>query len=106
MKEVPLSIEDPEAKVLIGSSIPEKIDQDLLNFLRTRSKTFAWKHEDITGIDKSIITHKRNIDPSFRPIHQMRRKFAPERNQNHLTRSGKAPQDRDDQGSEVPKMAS
>ena len=33
------------------------------------------------GIDKSIITHKLNIDSSFRPIHQKRRKFAPEKNQ-------------------------
>ena len=78
---MPLGIENPEGKVLVGSSMLEQIKQDLLNFLRTRSKTFAWKHEDMTGIDKSIITHKLNIDPSFRPIHQKRRKFAPERNQ-------------------------
>ncbi|KAL7598516.1 uncharacterized protein LOC111915615 [Lactuca sativa] len=81
MKEVPLSREDTKAKVLIGSSIPEQIEQDLLNFLRARNKRFAWKHEDMTGIDKNIITHKLNIDPSFRPIHQKRRKCAPRRNQ-------------------------
>ena len=33
------------------------------------------------GISKDIITHRLNIDPSFRLIHQKRRKFAPERNQ-------------------------
>ncbi|XP_052623345.1 uncharacterized protein LOC128128443 [Lactuca sativa] len=48
VKEVPLGIEDLEAKALIGSSMPEQIERDLLNFLRTRSKTFAWKHEDMT----------------------------------------------------------
>lgn len=81
MKEVPLGIEDTEAKVLIGSLIPKQIEQDLLNFLRTRSKTFTWKHENMTGAEKNIITHKPNIDPSFIPIHQKRRKFAPKSNQ-------------------------
>ena len=35
----------------------------------------------MTGISKEIITHKLGVDLSFRPIHQKRRKFAPERNQ-------------------------
>ena len=81
MKEVPLGIEDPEAKVLIGSSMPEQIEHDLIKFLKAKSKTCAWKHEDMARIEKNIITHKLNIDPSFRPIHQKRRKFATERNQ-------------------------
>ncbi|KAJ0885359.1 hypothetical protein HanPSC8_Chr10g0444391 [Helianthus annuus] len=42
--------------------------------------TFAWKHEDMTGISKDIITHKLGIDRSFKPIQQKRMKFAPERN--------------------------
>ncbi|KAI3719999.1 hypothetical protein L6452_20906 [Arctium lappa] len=41
---------------------------------------FAWTHEDMVGIDPSIISHKLNIDPSFKPVQQKRRKFAPERN--------------------------
>ena len=32
-------------------------------------------------IDKNIINQRLNIDPCFRPIHQKRREFAPERNQ-------------------------
>ena len=35
----------------------------------------------MTGISKNIITHKLGIDTSFRPVHQKRKKFAPERNQ-------------------------
>ncbi|KAI3819390.1 hypothetical protein L1987_13221 [Smallanthus sonchifolius] len=67
-------------QILVGSNIPEDIEEDILNFLRGRKATFAWKHEDMTGIFKDIITHKLGIDKSFRPIHQKRRKFAPERN--------------------------
>ena len=80
IKEVPLDPEDPEVKVLIGTSIPEDIEPRIIDFLKSRITTFAWKHEDMTGISKDIITHKLGIDKSFRPIHQKRRKFAPERN--------------------------
>ena len=65
VKEVPLGIEDPKAKILIGSSMPEQIEKYILNFLRTRNKTFTWKDKDMTGIYKNIITHKLNIDPYF-----------------------------------------
>ncbi|KAJ9552481.1 hypothetical protein OSB04_016526 [Centaurea solstitialis] len=44
------------------------------------SDCFAWSHEDMVGIDPDIISHKLNVDPSFKPIKQKRRKFAPERN--------------------------
>ena len=78
---MPLNPEDPEAKVNIGSSLPEQIEEELVEFLKSRKNTFASKPEDMTGINKSIITHKLGVDPSFRSIHQKRRKFAPERNQ-------------------------
>ncbi|KAJ9560566.1 hypothetical protein OSB04_005726, partial [Centaurea solstitialis] len=45
-----------------------------------REYCFAWSHEDMVGIDPSIISHKLNVDPTFKPIKQKRRKFAPERN--------------------------
>ncbi|KAJ9547608.1 hypothetical protein OSB04_020151 [Centaurea solstitialis] len=38
---------------------------------------FAWSHEDMAGIDPDIISHKLNVDPTFKPIKQKRRKFAP-----------------------------
>ena len=66
--------------MLIGTSIFEDIESNVLDFLKSRMSTFAWKHEDMTGISKNIITHKLGIDNSFRPIHQKRRKFTPERN--------------------------
>ncbi|KAJ9546557.1 LOW QUALITY PROTEIN: hypothetical protein OSB04_019100 [Centaurea solstitialis] len=34
----------------------------------------------MVGIDPSIISHKLNVDPTFKSIKQKRRKFAPERN--------------------------
>ncbi|KAJ9564197.1 hypothetical protein OSB04_000163 [Centaurea solstitialis] len=34
----------------------------------------------MVGIDPDIISHKLNVDPSFKPVKQKRRKFAAERN--------------------------
>lgn len=62
--------------MLLGVSL----DQDLTKFLKNRKSTFSWKDEDMIGISKDIITHKLNVDPLFRPIHQKRSKFAPDRN--------------------------
>ena len=50
-------------EVLIGFLIPEQIEQELIKFLKDRSKTFTCKHEDMTDIDENILTPKFNNDP-------------------------------------------
>ena len=67
--------DNPDILVLLGTNIPKDIEQELISFLKCRMSTFAWKHEDMTGISKGIITHKLGIDKNFRPIQQKRRKF-------------------------------
>ena len=42
-------------------------------------EVFAWKQEDMGGIDPAVITHRLNISPSFKPVKQKRRSFALER---------------------------
>ena len=51
-----------DISVLIGTNIPKDIEQELTSFLKCRMSTFAWKHEDMIGISKEIITHKLGID--------------------------------------------
>ena len=48
-------------------------------FLKNSTDVFAWSHEDMPGIDPSVITHHLNVYPSSKPIHQNKRVFAPER---------------------------
>ncbi|KAI3821347.1 hypothetical protein L1987_08913 [Smallanthus sonchifolius] len=43
-----LDAKNPDVKILVGSNIPEDIEKDILNFLKGRKATFAWKHEDMT----------------------------------------------------------
>nr|XP_043639325.1 uncharacterized protein LOC122610398 [Erigeron canadensis] len=80
VKEVILVPEDPNIKVLIGKKISKDMEVKFTDFLKARMKTFALKQEDMTGISRDVITHKLEIDKSFKPIQQKRRKFAPERN--------------------------
>jgi hypothetical protein len=53
----------------------------LVEFLRGNIDVFAWTHEDMPGIDPSVICHKLNVDTSTHPIKQKRRVFALDRNQ-------------------------
>uniref|UniRef100_A0A2N9I2V6 Reverse transcriptase domain-containing protein n=1 Tax=Fagus sylvatica TaxID=28930 RepID=A0A2N9I2V6_FAGSY len=46
----------------------------------TRRDSQVTSHEDMPGINPSIISHKLNVDPSLRLVKQKRRVFAPERN--------------------------
>jgi hypothetical protein len=70
-----------ERRVRIGSLLPPKIKESFVAFLRSNTDVFAWCHDDMSGIDPSVISHRLNVDPNYRSIKQKRRNFAPERNQ-------------------------
>ena len=42
-------------------------------------EVFTWKQENMRGVDPAVITHRLNVNPSFKPIKQKNRSFAPER---------------------------
>ena len=48
-------------------------------FLRDNQDVFAWSHEDMPGIDLSVIIHRLNVSLSFSPVRQKKRVFAQER---------------------------
>ena len=71
--------EQPEHLVYIRSKLAKGVRDPLTHFLKQNMEVFAWKQEDIRGIDPVVITHKLNISPSFKPVKQKRRSFALER---------------------------
>ena len=76
----PVSLDDdPEHLTYIGSKLAEDLKSLLTHFLRQNKDVFAWKQADMGGIDPTVITHRLNVSPSFKPIKQKRRSFAPER---------------------------
>ena len=57
----------------------EKTKQDLVKFLRRSTNVFALSHEDMPGIDPSVITHRLNVSSSYKPVRQKKKVFALER---------------------------
>ncbi|KAG7532877.1 Integrase catalytic core [Arabidopsis thaliana x Arabidopsis arenosa] len=77
--EVVLEEDKPDRKVRIGVTLAGKIKEALIELLRKNKTSFAWSAADMPGIDPSIICHKLNVDPSFKPVKQKRRKLGVER---------------------------
>ena len=79
LEDVPLDKSNPEKFTRIETSMEMKTKQDLVHFLKKSMDVFAWSHEDMPGIDLSIITHCLNVYPSSKHVCQKKRVFAPER---------------------------
>ena len=76
----PVSLDDdPKHLAYIGWKLAKDLKGLLTQFLRQNRDIFTWKQADMGGIDPTVITHKLNTNPSFKPIKQKRRSFAPER---------------------------
>jgi hypothetical protein len=75
-----LEDERPKKSTRIGANLTPKMRELIIHFLKNNKDVFALSHEDMPGIDPSIISHKLNVNPCLRPIKQKRRVFAPERN--------------------------
>ena len=71
--------DDLEHLAYIGSKLAKDLKSLHTQFLRHNKDVFAWKQADMGGIDPTIITHRLNASPSFKPIKQKRRSFESER---------------------------
>ncbi|KAG7594099.1 Zinc finger CCHC-type [Arabidopsis thaliana x Arabidopsis arenosa] len=76
---ISLDDERPERCVEIGSDLTEEIKVELIKFLKENINTFAWSAEDLPGVSIDVICHELNVDPSFKPIKQKRRKLGRDR---------------------------
>ena len=76
----PIQLDDDlEHLAYIGSKLAEDLRHLLNHFLKQNKDVFAWKQEEMGGIDPAIITHILNVSTSFKPVKKKRRSFAPER---------------------------
>ena len=79
LEEVILDESRPGRMTRMGTLASPTICQDLVGFLRMNQDVFAWSHEDMPGIDLSIIVHRLNVNPEYPPVQQKKRVFAQER---------------------------
>jgi hypothetical protein len=62
--------------VVIGSDLSPDEERSLVQFLQKNKDVFAWSAKDLTGVDRSFIEHRLNIDPSVKPRRQKLRKMS------------------------------
>ena len=67
LEPVPLD-DNPEHLAYIGSKLSEDLRSLLTHFLKQNRDVFAWKQADIGGINPAIITHRLNVNPSFKLV--------------------------------------
>ena len=75
LEDIPLHEDDPRKSTRIGADLEGKIKKGLVCFLRKNIDVFAWSHEDMSGIDSSVITHRLNVHPSSKLVRQKKRVF-------------------------------
>ena len=71
--------DDPEHLAYFSTKLAGDLKSLLTQFLRQNRDVLHWKQSDMGGIDPAVITHRLNTSPSFIPVKQKRRSFAPER---------------------------
>ena len=72
LEVIVLDDEKPDKTTNIGTKMDGRIRESLIEFLIDNIDIFAWTHEDMPGIDPSVISHKLNVDLSMCPIKQKR----------------------------------
>ena len=70
LEEISLDEPRPELTTRMGMLANPLICQDLATFLRMNQDVFTWSHEDMPGIDPSVIVHRLNVNPASSPIQQ------------------------------------
>jgi hypothetical protein len=59
-----------DQRVLLGSQLSDEQEKTLLRFLFNNKDDFAWTANDLCGVNRDVIEHSLNVDPSFRPRKQ------------------------------------
>jgi hypothetical protein len=65
-----------DQRVLLGSQLSGEQEKTLLRFLFNNKDVFAWTANDLYGVNRDVIKHSLNVDPSLRPRKQKLRKMS------------------------------
>ncbi|XP_022894074.1 uncharacterized protein LOC111408560 [Olea europaea var. sylvestris] len=70
---------DPSKVLKVGKCLANILKEKIKDFLSKNLDVFAWKYEDMVGIDPKVSCHHLKIDPKVAPHRQKRRALNPER---------------------------
>jgi hypothetical protein len=60
----------------LGSQLSNEQEKTLIRFLFNNKDVLAWTTNDLCGVNKDVIEHSLNVDPSFRPRKQRLQKIS------------------------------
>jgi hypothetical protein len=65
-----------EQRVQLGSQLSDEKEKTLLKILFNNKDVFAWSANDLYGVNRDVLEHSLNVDPSFRPRKQRLQKMS------------------------------
>jgi hypothetical protein len=65
--------------VCIGVEVSQQEQAELLAFLNKNSDVFVWSTSDLVGVNRDIIEHRLQVNPSMKPKKQKLRKMSEEK---------------------------
>jgi hypothetical protein len=65
-----------DQRVLLGSQLSYEQEKTLIRFLFKNKDVFTWTATDLCGVNRDVIEHSLNVDPSFRPRKQRHQKMS------------------------------
>ena len=66
--------DDPEKFFQIGSLLPQREREELIEFLKQNIDVFAWNTYEAPGVDPEFIYHHLNVNPLVAPKKQLPRR--------------------------------
>ena len=79
-KNVVLIEGDLSKTTKVGKELQQTLKDELVRYLKNNLDVFAWSHEDMPKIDRWLIKHGLNVNPTKKPLQQKRQVFGLERN--------------------------
>ncbi|XP_038977811.1 uncharacterized protein LOC120108299 [Phoenix dactylifera] len=77
LTQIPLQENCPELTVHVDSGLSLLERNRLIEFLRSNMDVFAWSLADMPRIDPEVMLHRLQVKPTYRPVRQKKRSFAP-----------------------------
>jgi hypothetical protein len=78
-KRINLGFADERKTAIISSSLDDKYESALVQFLQDNQDVFAWQPADMLGVSRELAKHKLKVHPQARPIRQKLRRFTPDK---------------------------
>jgi hypothetical protein len=75
-KSMLLSKDIAEQKLLFGSQLSDEQEKAQFKFLFNNKDVFAWSANDLCGVNRDVIEHSLNVDPTIKPRKQKLRKMS------------------------------